>query len=448
MILPNAYGIAYIIDGQHRVYGYSASQKNYKDTNTIPVVAFKNMDPNEQLQIFMDINENQKAVSPSLRLDLAENLNWDSPRVDSRMLALRSSIIKVLTRDANSILYNKISVGEDNAKLTFRPFDEALKKSTLLPKGNLKSYTEDTDVCLYDCHMTVNGIAMNDSKKRISRLLKECYGYMQRNMESKYYDSYIESNRGTFGFIVLLGTVHKHLIQKGELSQKSNLEQQMSAIEPYLTALSHYLSNLPAQDKSDLEIIKGAQADTIWMRKFQQAVNKEFPEFIPDGYEKWLETQDKDLQAEGQAIGREIEERLKQRVIEKVQELFGNKWETAISDVRARCKNRINEREASDENFNSADADWIDYIDYVDIKTIIEKHWSFKPEDDPSAITFEKEFSIQLTPEDPFRTKKEKTRWLSDLNSYRDAWEKAKGKALNRTQVEALRTILLSLRAD
>ena len=448
LILPNAYGIAYIIDGQHRVYGYSASQKNYKDTNTIPVVAFKNMDANEQLQIFMDINENQKAVSPSLRLDLAENLNWDSPRVDSRMLALRSSIIKVLTRDANSILYNKISVGEDNAKLTFRPFDEALKKSPLLPKGNFKSYTEDTDVCLYDCHMTDNGKAMSDSKKRISRLLKESYGYMQRNMENKYYDSYIESNRGTFGFIVLLGSVYKYLIRKGILTQKSSLEQQMNAIEPYLMALANYLSNLPAQDKSDLEIIKGAQADTTWMRKFQQAVNNEFPEFIPDGYEKWLETQDKDLQAEGQSIGREIVEKLKQQVVEKVQELFGNKWETAISEVRARCKNRINEREASDENFNSVDADWTDFIDFSDIKSIIEKHWFYKPEDDPSAVTFEKEFSIQLSPEDSFRTKKERTRWLTDLNSYRDAWEKTKGKPLNRTQVEALRTILLSLRAD
>lgn len=256
LILPNAYGIAYIIDGQHRIYGYSASQKNYKDTNTIPVVAFKNMDANEQLQIFMDINENQKAVSPSLRLDLAENLNWDSPRVDSRMLALRSSIIKVLTRDANSVLYNKISVGEDNAKLTFRPFDEALKKSTFLPKGYLKSYTGDTDVCLYNCHMTENSKAMGDSKKRISRLLKECYGFMQRNIENKYYDSYIESNRGTFGFIVLLGSVHKYLIKSGVLTQKSTLDQQMNAIEPYLMALANYLSNLPAQDKSDLRELK------------------------------------------------------------------------------------------------------------------------------------------------------------------------------------------------
>lgn len=448
LIIPNAYGIAYIIDGQHRVYGYSAAKKNYKDTNTIPVVAFKNMDANEQLQIFMDINENQKAVNPSLRLDLAENLNWDSPRVDSRMLALRSSIIKVLTRDANSILYNKISVGEDNAKLTFKPFVEALKKSSLLPKGNQKSYTEDTNVCLYDCHLTDNSKAMTDSRKRISKLLKESYGLMHKVLENKYYESYIESNRGTFGFIVLLGTIHKHLIQRGELTQKSTLEQQVNAITPYLRALANYLSNLPAQDKNDLDLSKGQGADTFWLRKFQQAVNKEFNDFIPDGYENWLETQDKELQEEGQQLGREIEDKLKKRVIEKIQEFYGNKWETAISEVRARCKNRINEREASDENFDSADADWVDFIDFTDVKSIIEKQWFNKPDEDPDIITFEKEFSIQIYPEDSFKTKKERTKWLSELNSYRDSWTKAKGKPLNRTQVDVLRTILLSLQSD
>lgn len=448
LILPNAYGIAYIIDGQHRVYGYSASKKNYKETNTIPVVAFKNMDANEQLQIFMDINENQKAVSPSLRLDLAENLNWDSNRVDSRMLALRSSIIKVLTRDANSILYNKISVGEDNAKLTFKPFDEALKKSTLLPKVNHKSYIEDTDVCLYNCHLTDYGIAMTDSKKRISKFLKEGYNLMQKFLEGKYYESYIESNRGTFGFIVLLGTLHKHLIQKGVLNQKSSIDQQSEAIAPFLNVLAQYLSNLPVQDKNDLEMSKGQGADTFWLRKFQQAVNKEFNDFIPDGYENWLETQDKELQEEGQKLGREIEEKLKKRVVEKVQELYGNKWESAISEVRARCKNRINEREAFDENFNAAEADWVDFIDFTDVKSIIEKQWFNKPEESSNIITFEQEFSIQLSPEDPFKTKKDRTKWLTELNSYRDSWTKAKGKALNRSQVETLRTILISLRAD
>src|SRR5699024_8406991 len=115
---------AYIIDGQHRVYGYANSK--FVENNTIPVVAFDGLDTIEQLEIFMDINQNQKAVSPSLRIDLEEDLYWDSDRVDSRLKALRSSIIKMLTNSESSPLYNMISVGEDKSKLTFKPFTKAI----------------------------------------------------------------------------------------------------------------------------------------------------------------------------------------------------------------------------------------------------------------------------------------------------------------------------------
>lgn len=70
--IPNQYAIAYIIDGQHRLYGYASSK--FISKNTVPVVAMKGLEPIEQLEIFMDINQNQKAVSPSLRLVLEEDL--------------------------------------------------------------------------------------------------------------------------------------------------------------------------------------------------------------------------------------------------------------------------------------------------------------------------------------------------------------------------------------
>lgn len=131
--IPNSYGIAYIIDGQHRVYGYANSK--FAENNTIPVVAFDNLETIEQLEIFMDINQNQKAVSPSLRLDLEEDLYWDSDRADSRLKALKSSIIKKLANLESSPLFNKISVGEDKADLTFKPFSAALSNSQLLPSA-------------------------------------------------------------------------------------------------------------------------------------------------------------------------------------------------------------------------------------------------------------------------------------------------------------------------
>lgn len=135
--IPNAYAIAYIIDGQHRVYGYA--QTSFKDTNTIPVVAFYGLDSSEQLKIFMDINENQKAVSPTLRTTLEKDLFWNAERADSRIKALKSSIIEQLGASSGP-LFNKISWGEDKSQLSANPFGDALISSGLLPKAKGNSF--------------------------------------------------------------------------------------------------------------------------------------------------------------------------------------------------------------------------------------------------------------------------------------------------------------------
>jgi len=146
--IPNEYAIAYIIDGQHRLYGYANSK--FLSTNTVPVVAMNGLEAIEQLEIFMDINQNQKAVSPSLRLVLEEDLFWNAPRLDSRLKALRSSIVKELSV-GNGPLQNKISIGEDKADLTFKPFYTALSNCGLLPKAKINDFMHETrEMSLYN----------------------------------------------------------------------------------------------------------------------------------------------------------------------------------------------------------------------------------------------------------------------------------------------------------
>jgi len=436
--IPNAYGIAYIIDGQHRVYGYAGSQ--YKDKNTIPVVAFVNMESQEQLKIFMDINENQKAVSPSLRLDLAEDINWDSERADSRMLALRSAIIKELAINANSVLYSKISVGEDSAKLTFKPFDTALNKSSLLPKATNKTYIQDTDVCLYDCNNLDHGKAMNDAKKRISNLLINSYAKMYELLPEETFKDFLEDNRGTYAFIVIVGTLNKHLIYEGKLNQKSTSEQQVQEMTPYFDILADYLTNPPAEHKNRLFVVKGQSADTTWLHMFENAINEKFPDYQPEGLKEWKESQDETLQKEGHDYGKTIEHILHDRVLEKLEELYGDKWEKTIIEIKGKCMQRM---DADDPDFD--ESNWPDFLEVADYKDIIEKNWIIPKEDDPSYVTFEDEFSIRLSEEDPFRSRKDKLKWLSDLISYRTSWTSSKSRPLTRAQVDELHIILESL---
>lgn len=437
LTIPNAYCIAYIIDGQHRVYGYAGSK--YKDTNTIPVVAFSGLPSDEQLKIFMDINEHQKAVSPGLRLDLIEDLNWNSPRLDSRLKALRSSIIKQLASGNNSVLARKISIGEDTAKLAFKPFDTALSQSSLLPKATSKEFTKYTDVCLYNTKCVEHNKAMNDSQKRISNLIKECYAYVYYRMNDEHaeeYEKFIECNRGTYAFVSLISSFNEHLIQLGELTQDSSTKEQVEKMSPYLDALIDYICNMPTDDKSQIILIKGAGADTLWLRKYQNAIRKQIPSYNPEGLEGWLETQDKGLQEEGKSCGKLIEKHVKSRVLRKLEELYGVTWENQIKSIKGRCLMRMDDSEDVD------DQDWTDYMNLQDFKEIIDSRWRTQKEDDETFITFEDEFSIQVT--EAFRTKTERLKWINDLISFSKSWTTTKGRALTQADVNEMRSILQS----
>jgi DNA sulfur modification protein DndB len=109
--LPPRYRSLYIIDGQHRLYGYGGSK--YAQSNTIPVVAFVGLDRDDQLRLFMEINENQKAVSKNLKHTLDADLKWDSANLRDRAEGIKKQLAQELGEDVTSPLYNRILVGED-----------------------------------------------------------------------------------------------------------------------------------------------------------------------------------------------------------------------------------------------------------------------------------------------------------------------------------------------
>lgn len=438
LTIPNAYCIAYIIDGQHRVYGYAGSK--YKDTNTIPVVAFDGLPSEEQLRIFMDINEHQKAVNPGLRLDLTEDLNWDSPRLDSRLKALRSSIIKQLGNGNNSVLSRKISIGEDSAKLAFKPFDTALSQSSLLPKATSKEFTKHTDVCLYNTNCVDASKAMNDSQRRVSNLIKDCYAYVYHKMSNEHkdeYEQFIECNRGTYAFISLIASLNEDLISNNVLSQTSSTKEQVDKMSTYFDVLIDYLCDMPTEDKSLILLSKGAGADTFWFRKYQNAIHRKISSYNPEGLNAWLETQNKDLQEEGKKFGRQIEKDIKTRILSKLEDLYGDTWENKVKKIKGKCFQRM------DDNDDSEMQDWTDFMTLQDYKEIIDTNWNVRKEDDNSFKTFEDEFSIKVS--ESFRTKTEKLKWINDLISFSKAWTTTKGRALSQAEVNEMQSISQNL---
>ena len=384
--IPNAYGIAYIIDGQHRLYGYANTDK--KTSNTIPVVAFNQMPSEEQLQIFMDINQNQKAVSPSLRLDLEEDLYWNAERLDSRMKALRSSIIKSLSANSNNVLYGKISVGEDVAELAFKPFDTALSKSGLIPKANYSQWVGDTDRCLYNIHETNSDKAMKDARKRITQYLDGVYNILENNMDETIQKDFLFSNRATYAIIVLAGSLHAFVSSLKEHNAMTPIPEQLEAVKPYFEHLAKELNSLSNEAKANITGSLGQGADIFYLRSFQNLVNSGYPEYAPDELRLWKETQDQSLQEEGKSHREKIRECIQTLVFQRLKKLYGPAYEKQIAMTRNTCEGRALEKNKFDDNFNLSQANWEDYLELNDLWDIIDSHFSY-PE-------FSEVFSIDL----------------------------------------------------
>lgn len=425
LYIPNAYGIAYIIDGQHRIYGYA--QSKHKEDSTIPVVAFESMESEEQLKIFMEINENQKAVSPSLRLDLEEDLYWKSTRLDSRMKALRSSCIKALAANSNYVLYDKISVGEDTSLLTFKPFDTALGRSGLIPRASSTQWMGDTDICIYNTNETDIDKAMKDSRTKITKFIDGGYAIADSVMTEEVKQDYLFSNRATFAFITLLGSLHAYLIRINKINPQSSIPDRIAAIEPYIQHLAQSLNNLSDEDNRIIKGVLGQGADTFWLRSFQNIINKKFPEYAPEELTEWKETQDQSLQQEGAERKDDIRKQLRTLLFARLKKVHGTKWLNNVAVLKNTVEGRIIKEYGDADDFDMSDYDWRDYLEISEYRDVIDKNFNYQE--------FEEVFAINIGL--AFKSKKDKLNWMSLISEPKGK----KSSALTRSDLNRLELI-------
>jgi DNA sulfur modification protein DndB len=122
LTLPNKFASAWVIDGQHRLYGYAYRELEggpKKDDSVLSVLAFENLPAKDEMDMFIDINSKQVKVQKSLLVELYADLHWNSPEPSERLLALQSRIVARLNSQKTSPIYDRIVV-TGTAKTTDR----------------------------------------------------------------------------------------------------------------------------------------------------------------------------------------------------------------------------------------------------------------------------------------------------------------------------------------
>lgn len=107
-----------VLDGQHRLYGMLLSEKNH----SIPVIIFNELNTYEEVNLFIDINTNQKGVPTTLLIDI-KNLSGKETKKEEK----QRDLFEMLNKD--SVLSGLMSATSSKVgKISKNTFNQATSK--------------------------------------------------------------------------------------------------------------------------------------------------------------------------------------------------------------------------------------------------------------------------------------------------------------------------------
>lgn len=323
--LPKSYRSSFIIDGQHRLYGYVNSA--FRKTNSIPVVAFVNLDRNQQIKLFMQINENQKAVPKNLRNTLNADLLWDSEDLNESVKALKLQIAQDLGEDLDSPLYDRVIIGENPKTLqrcvTIDTIKQGLDRSNFF--GTFSKSAVKTEGTFY----ANNNELIYD---RLVPYLKGCFTYIKDNLKSEWNtgeegDGFLSINAGIEGFIRLFSDIADHLVKNNIVdTKKAKIKLVVEEATPLLDPLIKYLGSISAENKSAMRKSYGSAGRAKYWRILQKTINNVNKEFEPIGFSDFLKNEEKQFNNDSFKMIRDIEKFMKSDFQNKLQAHYGASW--------------------------------------------------------------------------------------------------------------------------
>ena len=415
--LPKRYHSAYIIDGQHRLYGYSDSE--YANTNSIPIVAFVDLDRSEQLKLFMDINENQKSVSKTLRITLNSDMLWDSPNQNERRDAIRSKIAQMCGEEQSSPLLGRVVIGEDeknNIKcITIQAIQLALQKCSFF-----STFAKNNTIA------TNGSFDVGDNQATIDRFypfLEGCLKTVKNECETEWSlgeQGILTINRGIQGIIRIINDVVNLLIAQNKLFPLTqDIDDIINEVEYYMSPLLNHINKLTEEQRIELKSFYGGGAENKYLHYFQKVIHDSLTDFNPEGLEEYIENTTKEYNATSKEYIYAIEEKLKDVIAESLQEYYGDKWlikglpKTTYKEAEKAASDKNYELLSNDEESDIEPWDCISLSDCKDI-VVYSRNWS---------EIFE---SIITRPEDLIlSTKEQKTEWINTISKEQNKLSKS-----------------------
>ena len=355
--LPPNYGSAWIIDGQHRLYGYAyarAANGFQKDSTVLPVLAYENLASNKEMNLFIDINSKQVKVSTGLLVELYADLHWNSADPDEAFQALLSRIASRLNSEKVSPLHDRMVVTGKKKNsyrcLTQTSIRDGLDVSKLLGtfgKGSIVPGPLSTS----------NADDYEANLGKVLSVLTECLNLFASQLSTHWElgdapGGYLCTNNGIRALFHVMKDVTDHIRHTdGTDLCFFSADDAVEEIKPYLQALVDYFKGAAAQEVQSFRRI-GSSLAAVRQQAYglEVQIKGTFPTFAPAGLQEYLESRD---EVGTQEAGRKvlaIQKRLFDYVVATLKNHYGTEndawWTKGIPvSIRKDCMNRWEEKD-------------------------------------------------------------------------------------------------------
>lgn len=414
LILPNKFKSAWVIDGQHRLLGFTNLSEEYLK-QPLFVVAFEQMATVKEAELFITINHKQKSVPASLLVALQADLQMGSDDPDEALSALSSYLIRKLALDSTSPFYGRFQTpgvpASELQVLTVPEIQKGLKRSQLLgrvvKKVRLGGY--------------LSGATDSATLDRARRAINNYFRTIEDAVPERWATgrtSHIVTNPGIRAHLMLFNEVLRFLHAAGKIDPVlASLEE----IDVCVTAFCKPLIDwLRTADGSEIEARFAKQYGEGGVREYFfhlcDLITAATPTFGPDEFRDYKAKSSDERRAQAKLDVEDMTKLISGVVIEKLKEIYGKDelpsgekkyWELGIADSKIKQAAYNSQQQAKPEKRAPKEA----YLHIIDFEAIIRQkgNWEFlKPI-----------FNIPLRGVNP-KSKEYHLDWIKDFNDIRN----------------------------
>ena len=404
--LPPKYKTAWIIDGQHRLYGYanlSEEERNQK----VFVIAFERLPKDKEAELFVTINHEQKSVPRNLLDDLEGDLKWGSSKPNERIGSIGARVVKNINSDIGEPFYGRLVAqgirGTDQSCLTVPWLKTGLKESGLLGRSisNNKEYeagplTEAND---------------EETLRKTQNFMNDFFRRIQEANPDRWLSGrtgHLCTNPGVFGYLLLAASLIRHCVKQGKLHEHGTSVKDINGtIAEYMNPVLEFVAKGSDEDFiNKFKVPYGTTGPKQYYWQLCNIINNSHYDFMPKGFAEWRASRSRIKVDNADKQVKFIQSSVPEYVFSTLKHAYGNNPNYLMLSTNTKIYSKAVEKQATDvkSGINLSIETYFDFSDVIEIATH-KTNWKY--------------FQDVLAIPRGSQNKKEQTKWMTRVNQLR-----------------------------